>query len=363
VPELLIDHTTAKHLDDLSLDASGDASQTTVGSGEDGQPIHHEDVADDVARRQEERMDRTAITPELIRQLLTEQFPQWAQLPIWPVDRAGWDNVTMRLGDTMSVRLPSAERYSSQVAKEHRWLPVLREHLPLDIPRPNGKGAPGPHFPRPWSVYGWLPGQEAALVRVPDLVAAAEDLSGFLEALHRIDVTGGPAAGLHSFYRGASPAHWDESARTAIEALAGVIDAPRAKEVWETALDSGWTGSPVWYHGDMSAANVLVRDGKLTAVIDFGGCGVGDPACDLVVAWTFLHGDSRETFRRGLQLDEATWARARGWMLWKAAITLRDVCVQTPDEVDSAGVRFGWRTGASQVIEDVLAEHRHAMAG
>ncbi|MBC8093656.1 MAG: aminoglycoside phosphotransferase family protein [Pseudonocardia sp.] len=308
-------------------------------------------------------MERTAITPELIRQLLSEQFPQWAQLPIRPVDRPGWDNITMRLGDTMSVRLPSAEMYSSQVEKEHRWLPELREHLPVDIPRPLAQGEPGPHFPRPWSVYEWLPGHQATVERVPDPVTLAEDLTGFLNALYSIDATGGPEAGPHSFYRGASPSHWDESARTAIDALAGVIDAPQALEVWETAVNSNWTGAPVWYHGDMSAGNLLVHDGKLSAVIDFGTCGVGDPACDLVIAWSFFHGTSRETFRRGLALDDATWARARGWMLWKAAVTLRNVYAETPDDVTSAGMQFGWRTGALQVVHEVMAEHRLALAG
>lgn len=220
-------------------------------------------------------MHKSEITIELIKQLLEEQFPQWAELPIRPVEKDGWDNLTMRLGDTMSVRFPSAEMYSPQVEKEHRWLPVLRQHLPVAIPNPLGKGVPGAGFPRPWSVYEWLPGQQATPQRVSDPVRMAEDLSGFLTAMHQIDATGGPKAGLHSFYRGAGPAHWDDSARSA---LTDLIDASAAFDVWQTALSTEWDAAPVWFHGDMSGSNLLVRDGKLSAIIDFGTCGVGDPA-------------------------------------------------------------------------------------
>lgn len=268
----------------------------------------------------------------------------------------------MRLGNTMSVRLPSAPMYSSQVEKEHRWLPELRGHLPVDIPRPLAMGEPGPHFPRPWSVYEWLPGDQATVERVPDPVMLADDLTGFLNALSSIDATGGPAAGLHSFYRGAGPSSWDDSARTAISALTGVIDAPQALAVWEAALSSRWTGDPAWFHGDLSAGNLLVQNGKLSAVIDFGSCGVGDPACDLVIAWSFFHGASRETFRRGLDLDDAIWARARGWMLWIAAVTVQDARAETPDDVASGGLQFGWRTGALQLMQEVIAEHHLARA-
>jgi len=307
-------------------------------------------------------MDRGDITPEVIQRLLEEQFPEWAHLPLKPVEPNGWDNITMRLGDTMSVRLPSAEKYSSQVEKEHAWLPVIRNHVPVDIPHPLGKGQPGAHFPRPWSVYEWLPGEQVSADRIPDLERLAEDVSDFLMALYQVDTTGAPAAGRHSFYRGADPSNWDESARMAIAALSDVIDEPLATEVWETTLESRWTGAPAWYHGDMSAGNLLVRDGELSAVIDFGTCGVGDPACDLVIAWSLFHGASRESFRRGVNLDDDTWARARGWMLWKAAITLRDARDETPDEVDTAGKQFGWRVGAQQVLEDVLAEHTQTSA-
>ncbi|WP_353650437.1 aminoglycoside phosphotransferase family protein [Nakamurella sp. A5-74] len=301
-------------------------------------------------------MHKNQITIELITQLLEEQFPQWADLPIRPVEKDGWDNLTMRLGDSLSVRFPSADMYTPQVEKEHRWLPLLRPQLPFPIPIPLGRGVPSDRFPRPWSVYHWLPGQQATPQRVSDPVRMAEDVSGFLNALRRIDATSGPRAGLHSFHRGDSPAHWDDSARTAITALADLIDTSAALAIWDTALNSAWNAPPVWFHGDMSGGNLLVRDGGLSAVIDFGTCGVGDPACDLVIAWSFFRGAGRDAFRRGVALDEDTWARARGWMLWKAAITLQDAREEAPDRIEQAGVQFGWRTGALELIEDVLSD-------
>lgn len=302
-------------------------------------------------------MDRNEITAELVRRLLAEQFPEWADLPLTPVERSGWDNITMRLGETMSVRLPSADMYATQVDKEHAWLPRIRDHVSVDVPRPLGKGRPSDLFPRPWSVYAWLPGEQVAVDRVHDLERLAADVAHFLNTLYRVDTTGGPAAGLHSFYRGAVPGHWDESARTAIDALGDVIDTSLATDVWETALSSTWSAAPVWFHGDMSAGNMLARDGRLSAVIDFGTCGIGDPACDLVVAWSLFEGASREAFRRALDLDDDTWARARGWMLWKAAITLRQAREEAPAEAGTAGAEFGWRVGAQQVLDDVMAEH------
>lgn len=302
-------------------------------------------------------MQKREITVELIRRLLTEQFPQWATLPIRPVAKDGWDNLTLRLGDTMSLRFPSAEVYSPQVDKEHRWLPVLRPQLPVSIPRPLGRGEPGAGFPRPWSIYEWLPGQQVSLSKTPDPLLLANDVAGFLTTLFAIDATGGPAAGKHSFYRGASPANWDESARAAIDELADLIDAPDALAVWEAALASEWERPPVWFHGDMSGSNLLMHDDRLSAVIDFGTCGVGDPACDLVIAWTLFHGDSRQSFRQQVGLDIDTWARARGWMLWKAAVTLRNAR-RDADNLDDAGLQFGWRAGALELIEELLAEYR-----
>jgi aminoglycoside phosphotransferase (APT) family kinase protein len=305
-------------------------------------------------------MDRADITPALVTDLVAAQFPKWAGLPVRPVELDGWDNTTFRLGEGMSVRLPSAERYVAQVEKEHRWLPILARQLPLAIPEPLAKGLPGPEFPRPWSVYRWLEGGPASVERITNLVDFATDLAGFMAALHRIDPSGGPPPGTHNFFRGGALTTYDADTRNAIAALRSEIDTQGAQEVWDAALGASWKGSPVWVHGDVSASNLLVHRGRLSAVIDFGGLAVGDPACDVTIAWTFLSGESREAFRDGLRLDAATWARGRGWALWKALVTWVRAREAGGGAAEAAGLRFGWRWSARQVIEAVLAEHHGA---
>lgn len=269
------------------------------------------------------RDGRAGIDAGLVERLVAAQFPRWRGLPVRPVEVDGWDNRTYRLGDDMTARLPTAEGYVAAVAKEHRWLPVLAPALPVPIPEPLALGAPGEGYPFPWSVRRWLPGRTAAPDRVDDLPGFAVSIAGFVLALQRVDAADGPVAGEHSFYRGASPAHYDDGARRALAALEGRIDTARAAAVWEDALRApAWSGPPVWFHGDIAHGNLLVEGGKLVAVIDFGTSGVGDPACDLVIAYTMFEGDSREAFREALGLDDATWARARGWALWKALLTL-----------------------------------------
>ncbi|MCB0912053.1 MAG: aminoglycoside phosphotransferase family protein [Propionibacteriaceae bacterium] len=267
---------------------------------------------------------RGGITAELVQRLLAEQAPQWADLPVVPVPQDGWDNRSYRLGDELTVRLPSHERYAAAVAKEDRWLPVLAPQLPLPIPEPVFAGRPSAAYPMPWSVRRWLPGEPATGRTVADPVRFAGDLSGFLRALWGADATGGPAAGVHSFFRGCPPSHYDEETRRRIDHLAGRVDGPAALAVWQDALGSTWTGRPVWFHGDVAVGNLMVDRGELAAVIDFGTCGVGDPACDLVIAWTFLEGRARTAFAEAVDLDRGAWARARGWALWKALISVTD---------------------------------------
>ncbi|TMB41983.1 MAG: aminoglycoside phosphotransferase family protein, partial [Chloroflexi bacterium] len=269
-------------------------------------------------------------------------------LAITPVGLDGNDNITFRLGEEMAVRLPSAERYVAQVDKEQRWLPILAPHLPLPIPQPLAKGAPAYDYARPWSIYRWLEGSPASIDLIADLGRFASDLAEFLVALYRIDPSGGPAPGPHSFFRGGPLSTYDAETRGAIAALNDEIDTAAATEVWEAALAATWKGSPVWVHGDVSPDNLLVDHGRLRAVIDFGCLAVGDPACDVTIAWTFFFGESRDTFRAGLPLDGATWARGRGWALWKALITLVHAQGQPTDEAERS----------RQVIDDVIAEHR-----
>ena len=286
------------------------------------------------------------INASLARRLVAEQFPQWAALAVETVEVQGWDNRTFRLGTEMSVRLPSHDRYVPQVEKEHEWLPKLEPHLPFTIPVPLAKGVPSDTFPRPWSVYRWIDGDVARYATIDDPIRLAADLASFLSALYATDTTGGPPPGMHSFNRGGPLANFDEQTRAAIESLRGTIDRDAATEVWEAALEASWHNDPVWVHGDVAVTNLLLRDGRLSAVIDFGCSAVGDPACDMVIAWTLFSGESRKAFMDAMPVDDETWARGRGWALWKGVLTaLRD------SRLHKAGPEH-------RALDEVLAEHR-----
>jgi len=291
--------------------------------------------------------DRVRIDATLVRRLVAAQFPRWAGLPVRPVEHDGWDNATFRLGEDMSVRLPSAAPYAPQVEKEHRWLPKLAPLLPLPIPTPLVKGVPTVDYPFPWSVYRWIEGEPATVGRIRDKSEFATALAGFLAALYRIDPAGGPAPGRHNFFRGGPLEVYDAETRQAIAVLEEKIDAGATETVWEAALASAWQDPPVPFHGDVAAGNLLVKDGRLVAVIDFGTSGVGDPSCDLAIAWTLLDDEGRATFRAALPLDGAAWARGRGWALWKALITLAANVETNPPEAEVA----------RRVIYRVLADH------
>jgi aminoglycoside phosphotransferase (APT) family kinase protein len=266
--------------------------------------------------------DLPVIDVALARRLIDGQFPQWSHLPITAVEFDGWDNRTFRLGPDLTVRLPSGDWYAQQVDKEQRWLPVLAPQLPLPIPIPVAKGEPDSGFPYSWSVYRWLDGELASNARIDDLTGFATTLAGFLNALGRADATGGPAPGEHNFYRGGPLATYEDETLQAIDALAYEVPGEAVKRVWDEAMTTSWDREPVWFHGDVATGNLLVRDARLAAVLDFGSSGVGDPACDTVIAWTFLSGAGRARFRAELDVDSATWSRGRGWALWKALITL-----------------------------------------
>ena len=266
--------------------------------------------------------DRSAIDAALARRLVDSQFPQWADLPIAAVEADGWDNRTFRLGAELSVRLPTGDWYAEQVDKEQRWLPVLAPRLPLPIPVPVARGEPGSGYPYPWSVYRWLDGELASEARIADLLRFGTDLAGFLVALGRVDPTGGPPPGRHNFHRGAPLATYEGEALEALDRLGAEVPRDAVLRAWDAAMSTSWDRDPVWFHGDVAVGNLLLRDGRLGAVIDFGCSGVGDPACDVVIAWTFLSGPSRAAFRAELGVGDGTWSRGRGWALWKALITL-----------------------------------------
>lgn len=292
--------------------------------------------------------DCLLIDATLVHRLVATQFPQWGDLPVRQVACSGWDNRTFHLGEHMLVRLPSAASYAGQVEKEHRWLPWLAPFLPLPIPVPLAMGAPADGYPWNWSIYRWLEGDTAAFAPIVDLRVFAASLAQFLIALQHLDPTDGPLPGPHNFYRGGALVTYDAEVRLAIAALKGKIDVAAAVEVWEVALAATWNSSPVWIHGDVSAGNLLVQEGRLSAVIDFGMLAVGDPACDLAIAWTLFEGESREVFRAMLPLDTGTWARGRAWTLWKALIIAAGLT-----DANAVKTAQNWR-----IIDEVLADHK-----
>jgi aminoglycoside phosphotransferase (APT) family kinase protein len=256
----------------------------------------------------------------LVAALVAGQFPHLAGLCVTAIVPGGWDHRSFRLGDEMLVRLPSAAAYSGQAEREARWLPHLAPRLPLEIPAVVALGEPGCGYPWKWSVRRWIEGETATLASTTHSTRVATRIAEFVDALHRIDARGGPAPGAHNFFRGGALSTYDAEARKAIAILAERIDAATALRLWDQAIRTHWTHAPRWVHGDLAAGNFLMRDGALAAVIDFGCMGAGDPACDLAVAWSLFRGEARRAFRAALHFDDATWERARGWALWKAAI-------------------------------------------
>ncbi|WP_017558245.1 aminoglycoside phosphotransferase family protein [Nocardiopsis baichengensis] len=266
--------------------------------------------------------EEVPVDADLARRLVAEQFPQWAHLPVVPVPRSGMDNATFRLGREMTVRMPRFERWAEQVEREQRWLPFLAPQLPLPVSRPIAKGEPGSGYPFSWSVCAWLEGEAVGGEELADPERAALDLAEFIRALHKIDASGGPGPRASNAFRGVPMGDprdsiaVEERVRPKIEALEGLVDTDRVRAVWEEALAAPpWEGPEVWIHGDLAAGNLLAVEGRLSAVIDFGTVAVGDPACDLLPAWKFLPPRVRGVFREAVGVDEATWARGRGWGL------------------------------------------------
>lgn len=299
-------------------------------------------------------MDRSSINADLVAGLVADQFPEFANLPIRPVDPKGWDNVTFRLGQELSVRLPSDDMYVAEIEKEHRWLPILAPQLPLPIPVPVAKGMPSAAFPRPWSIYRWLEGVPAMPERIDDPVSFADQLAAFLAALYQAEAASGPAPGPHSFWRGGPLATWSDQVDQALDVLGPEVPVGAIRDLWRAGLDAEWSGPPVWVHGDVVGSNLLLVGGRLGAVIDFGCSAVGDPACDLLIAWAHLAGESRRRFRAQVPVDGATWTRARGWAVWKALTTLH--YAGSGDAAESHARRMGWGWGPRQIIDQALTD-------
>lgn len=269
----------------------------------------------------------------LVSSLLAAQFPQWAQLPVKAIDSAGTSNDMYRLGDDMVVRLPRTDGSADDVAKEHRWLPRLAPALPAAVPEPLGQGRPAEAFARAWSVYRWLEGENPAVGRIPQPAPLARDLAEFVVALHRIDPAGAPAS-----YRSEPLATRDSVTRGALADLTGIVDTRPALAVWEAALAvPAWDGPHVWIHADLQPGNLLIDSrGRLSAVIDFGCLGLGEPAVDMIAAWYVIPAEARDIFRAAVGADDATWARGRGWALSVALLELRHYRVTNPRMADIA---------------------------
>jgi aminoglycoside phosphotransferase (APT) family kinase protein len=283
------------------------------------------------------------IEVELVHQLLRAQFPQWAELPLARVQSTGTVNAIYRLGEDMCVRLPRVKLWAGDLEKELRWLPTLAPHLPLAVPEPVATGRPDAGYPFVWAIYRWVEGETFARDRGGDEHQAAVDLAQFVARLRGLDPAGAPRS-----RRDRSMHAQDAETRTAIEQLRGVIDADAVIAAWKTALAApAWEGRAVWTHGDLLPPNLLGDRGRLLAVIDFGSMGVGDPAIDVIPAWSVFGAGGRRAFRASLGVDDATWARGRGFALHQALLIIPYYPATNPAFV----------TMATRTVDEVLADH------
>jgi aminoglycoside phosphotransferase (APT) family kinase protein len=295
--------------------------------------------------------DELDIDEALVGRLIAGQFPQWARLPVRRVRSSGTDNAIFRLGDALAVRLPRIHWAVDQVAKEQQWLPRFAPRLPLAVPVPLARGEPDEGYPHDWSVVPWLAGDNATAASLPDLLRAAADLARFLLALRRLETSGGPLPADPTTGRGVPLAARDGYTRSAVAGLGSLVDGAAVTAAWEAALAApAWDGSPVWIHGDLQPGNLLADRGRLSAVIDWGSLGLGDPACDLIIAWTLFSGESRAAFRASLDVDDATWARGRGWALSIALVAL-PYYLETNPAITAAS-----RQAIASVLADAAAQ-------
>ena len=281
-------------------------------------------------------VDEVSVDDATVRVLLAEQFPRWANKSLVRFADSGTDSAIYRLGDDMGVRLPRIHWAEAQIEKECRWLSALASGLPTPIPVPLAQGRPGHGYPYPWLVYPWLEGTSLDHTTVEDWEVLARDLGEFVLALEQVPTDDGP----RPKQRGLPMAPFDQAVQWALGQLEGLIDVDRARRVWQSALEAGlWQHEPVWVHGDLLPGNILVRDGRLCGVIDWSGAGVGDPACEAMVAWA-LPPSARRAFKETLDFDDATWARARGWVIQQTALYIPYYANTLPQAVDQAKTRL-----------------------
>ncbi len=279
-------------------------------------------------------VDQVVTDVALVQQLLMSEFPKWADLPIEPVSSFGTDHDIYRLGRELAVRLPIIGWAEYQAAKEGEWLPRLAPHLPVAVPVPVATGRPAFGYPFSWSVYEWLPGVDASS-GIQDLETAAVDLARFIKALRVVESADAPKRQPGS--RGGNLGEFDEGVRLRVGQLGDRVDGKSVLRCWDESLEAGpWVGPEVWVHGDLLPGNLLIVDGRLSAVIDFGGLNVGDPACDLQPAWNLFVGASRARFRAELDVDDESWLRGRGWVVFQTVSALAYYWDTNPEMVRHA---------------------------
>lgn len=277
----------------------------------------------------------------LVRRLVAAQFPQFTDLPIRAVKSAGTVNAIHRLGDHLCVRLPRLPKWAKDLDKELRWLSKLAPCVSLCIPEPLAKGRPTSEFPFTWAIYRWIDGRPYRDDRVHDECKAAKDLAQFVAELRRVDPRGAPRGGRRPLRE------LDAVTRAAIESSRDAIDSYAAAAAWESALQTpAWDGMPVWIHTDLLRPNLLVDSGRLAAVIDFGGVGVGDPAADLIPAWSVFGHTGRAVFRQALDIGDGAWSRARGYALHQALLIIPYYAETNPE----------FAAMAKRTVDEVLAD-------
>jgi aminoglycoside phosphotransferase (APT) family kinase protein len=280
--------------------------------------------------------DEIAVDASTVRALLTDQFPEWADASLRRIADSGTDNAIYRLGDTMGIRLPRIHWAEAQIDKEHQWLRRLAGGLPVPIPVPLATGRPGHGYPFPWLIYPWQDGVSLDQVVLDSWNGLAVDVAEFVLALERVPTAGGP----EPRRRGTPMAQYDPAVQWGLDRVKGLIDVDLAARIWRSALDAGdWPHDPVWVHGDLLPGNLLVRDERLCGVIDWSGAGVGDPACDAMVAWS-LPPHARRTFRRAVGFDDATWTRGRGWVVEQTILYIPYYERTLPLQVEQAKQRL-----------------------
>ncbi|MEU5945246.1 aminoglycoside phosphotransferase family protein [Micromonospora sp. NPDC047465] len=282
--------------------------------------------------------DQVDVTADVVTALVADQFPRWRGLPVRPVTSYGTVNALFRLGEDIVLRFPLqpgvGPELREDLRREQEDARRLAPHVPLPVPEPVALGEPGEGYPGPWTAYRWIPGETAGDRSIGDPVEFARDLAGFVRALHEVD-TGGRA--WNGRTRGGPLPARDEYVRSCLAESAHLTDTARVARVWAECRDApAHDGPDVWIHADLMPGNLLVRDGRLAAVIDLGAVCVGDPAVDLMPAWNLLPPGARETYRRALGTDDATWARGRGWAIVQAVGALPYYVDTNPVMADTA---------------------------